>query len=116
MQTADDAVTGAAQVAVTADPDLHHRRVILDRDPPDIRGPHRRNSNRPGIVRVVLVHRAGVEQPHPGGQFGLHVEDLLTGGEQLLSEQATESGSAFDRPYPLGPGRRPGPQVLNLRR
>jgi hypothetical protein len=34
----------------------------------------RRDRNRPGVVRIVLVHRAISEQPHPGAKLGLHIQ------------------------------------------
>jgi hypothetical protein len=116
VQAADNAVTGAAQVPVPPDPDLHHRGVILDSDGPDAGRAQRRHGNGSGIVGTVLVHRVGVEQSHPRGQLGLNIEDLLAGCEQLLREQASKPGRAFDRPHPIRPGRSPRAQILDLSR
>ena len=76
----------------------------------------RRDGDRAGVVRVVLVHRSGGQQPHPGGQLGLHVQHPLAGGDQLLGQQVAQAAGALDRPGPLRPGRRPRQQPLRLRR
>ena len=50
-------------------------------------GPQRRDRHRPGIVRVGLVRVAGLQQPDPGSQLGLHIQHPLAGGDQLLGQQ-----------------------------
>jgi hypothetical protein len=77
MQPADDLGAGAAQVTVPFGPDLQHRRVIIGPHPPDTGRPQRRDRHRPGIVRVVLVHVPGGQQPDPRAEFGLHIATRL---------------------------------------
>ena len=103
-----------AQVAVALGPHLQHRGVIIRPDLAPRRRAQRSDSHRPGVVRVVLVHRAGGQQPHPGPQLGLHVQHLLTGRQQLLGQQVTQAPGTLDGPGPLRPGRRPGQQPLRL--
>ena len=47
------------------------------------------------------------QQPDPGAELGLDVDDLLPGGHELLSQQVPEAARALDRPGPLRPVRRP---------
>jgi hypothetical protein len=115
VQPAGDLGPGAAQVAVALGPHLQHRRVIVGLDLAAGRRAQRRDSDRPGVVGVVLVHRPIRQQPHPGAQLGLHVQDPLTRGQQLLGQQVTQAARALDGPGPLRPGRRPGQQLLGLR-
>ena len=72
-----------------------------------------RDRDGQGVVRVVLV-RIALQQPDPGGQLGLHVQDLLPGGDELLGDQMAQASGAFHRPGPLRPRRRPGDQLLSL--
>jgi hypothetical protein len=44
-------------------------------------GAQRGHRDRAGVVRIVLVDLPGVEQPHPRGKLGLHVQDVFTGAE-----------------------------------
>jgi hypothetical protein len=60
--------------------------LILSGDCSDIGRTQRGDRHRSGVVRIVLVRLAGVEQPHPRGELGLHVQDAFAGGEQLSSE------------------------------
>jgi hypothetical protein len=79
-------------------------------------GPQRRDRHRPGIVRVVLVHIAGLQQPHPRRQLGLDVQHLLARGGQLLRQQTAQPGGTLDRPGALRPYRRPRQQLPGLAR
>ena len=75
----------------------------------------RGHRDRAGVVRVVLVHVPGGQQPHPRAQLGLHVQHPLAGGQQLLRQQVPQSARPLDRPGPLRPGRGPRQQPLGLR-
>jgi hypothetical protein len=80
------------------------------------RGPQCGDRHREGVIRVVLAGVPGLQQPHPGRQLGRHVQHLLTGGDQLLRQQAPQPGGALHRPGPLRPRRCPRQQLLRLRR
>ena len=112
MQPAGDLVTQPGQVTVPLGPHLQHRRVVLGGHLAAVLGPQRRDRHRQGIVRVVLVRVPGLQQPHPGRQLRLHVQDPLAGGDELLGQQPAQPGSALDRPGPLRPRRRPRHQLL----
>jgi hypothetical protein len=99
---------------VALGPDLQDRRVVIGDHLTAAPGTQRRDRDRQGVVRVVLVRIAGLQQPDPGGQLGLHVQDPLPGGGELLGEQVTQAAGAFHRPGPLRPRRRPGDQLLSL--
>jgi len=47
--------------------------VIIGPDLPHAGRPQRRDRYRPGIVRIVLVHIAGGQQPDPRAQLGRHI-------------------------------------------
>ena len=44
----------------------------------------------------------------------MHVDDSLTGGDELLSQQIAESAGTLDRPRPLGERCRPPDQPFDL--
>ena len=79
-------------------------RVVLFGDLGQALRPHGGHGHRTGVVRVVLVHVAVVEQACPGGQLRLDVEHPLTGRDELLGEQVAEAGGVLYRPGALGPG------------
>jgi len=115
-RAADDLVAGPAQVPVPLRPYLQDRRVVIG---PDLRGgmrAQRRDPHRQGVVGVVLARRARRRQPYPRAELGLHVQDALAGGDQLLGQQVPHAAGALDRPGPLRPGRRPRQQALGLGR
>jgi hypothetical protein len=115
VQPAGDLGAGPAQVPVPPGPDLQHRRVIIGPDRQAGSRAQRRDGDRAGIAGIIFVHRSRGQQPHPGGQLGLHVQHPLPGGHQLLRQQVPQAGGAFYRPGPLRPGLRPGQQPLRLR-
>ena len=114
MQPAGDLVTQPGQVPVPLGPHLQHRRVVLGDHLAAGPGPQRRDRHRQGVVRVVLVRVTGLQQPHPGRQLRLNVQDPLAGGDELLGQQPAQPGGALDRPGPLRPRRRPRHQLLRL--
>jgi len=114
VQSAGDPVAGAAEIAVASRPDLHHRGVGLGTDLFKARRAQGGNGDRAGVVGVVLVDGAGVQQPDPGGQLRLDVDHSLAGGHQLFGEKAAEALRAFDRPGALGPPLGPFEQPLDL--
>ncbi len=116
VQPAGDLVAGPGQVPVPLGPDLQHRGVVLGGHRAPGRGAQRRDRHRQGIVRVVLVGVPGLQQPHPGGQLGRHIQHPLPGGDQLLGQQVAQPGGALHRPGPLRPRRRPRQQLLRLGR
>jgi hypothetical protein len=79
-------------------------RVVLFGDLGQALRPHGGHGHRTGVVRVVLVDVAVVEQACPGGQLRLDVEHPLTGRDELLGEQVAEAGGVLYRPGALGPG------------
>ena len=114
VQPARDPIVRAAQIAVSASPDLDHRGLILDGDCSDIGRTQRGDRHRTGVVRIVLVRLAGVEQTHPRSELGLHVQDAFTGGEQLLSKQMPQTAGTLDRPTAIGPASSPLQQPVDL--
>ncbi len=116
MQAAGDLVAGPGQVPVPLGPHLQHRGVILGPHLPPGPGAQRRDRDRQGVIRIVLVGVPGLQQPHPGGQLRRHIEHPLPGSDQLLGQQVPQAGRALHRPGPLRPGRRPGYEPPGLSR
>ena len=58
-----------------------------------------------GVVPVGLTAMALGENPHPGGQFGRHVQDHLTPGHQALGQEPPGPVATLDGPTAL-PQRR----------
>jgi hypothetical protein len=85
-------------------------------------GPHlaargraqRRDRDRPGVVRVVLVRVSSRQQPDPRTQLRLDVQHPLAGRDELLGKQVPKAAGALDRPGPLWPGFCPRQQPLRL--
>jgi hypothetical protein len=115
VQPAGDLVTQPGQVPVTLSPHLQHCRVVLGGHLAAGPGPQRRDRHGQGIVRVVFIRVASLQQPHPRCQLRLNVQDPLAGGDELLGKQAAQPGSAPGRPGPLRPRRRPLRQLPGLR-
>ena len=116
VEPAGDLVAGPGQVTVPLGPHLQHRGVVLGCHFPPGPGTQRRDRDGQGVVGVVLVRVPGLQQPHPGGQLGRHVQHPLPGSDQLLGQQMPQPTSAFHGPGPLRPGRGPGHQLLRLGR
>ena len=95
-------------------PHLQYRPVVIGDHLAADPGPQRRDRYRQGIVGVVLVRVPGLQQPHPGRQLGLHIQHPLTGGGELLGEQAPQASGAPGRPGPLRPRRRPPDELPRL--
>ena len=91
VQPAGDLVAGPGQVAVPLSPHLQYRPVVIGDHLAADRGPQRRDRYRQGVVGVVLVRVPGLQQPYPGRQLRLHIQDPLAGGGELLGEQAPQA-------------------------
>jgi hypothetical protein len=114
VEPARNLVLRPAQVPVPPRPYPQHRRVIIGCHRAAGPGAQRRDGNRQGVVRVVLVTGAGGQQPDPGAQLGLHVQHPLADSDQLLGQQVPQPAGALDRPGALRPRRRPRHQPLRL--
>jgi hypothetical protein len=100
MQPARHPGAHPAQTPVPPGPHLQHRDVIISPClPPGSPAQRRdRNRNRPGVVRVILAHVTGGQQPDPRTQPGPHIQHQPTGRQQLLGQQAAHAAGAPDRP------------------
>jgi hypothetical protein len=114
VQPAGNLRAAAGQVTAALGPGLQHRRVVVGPGLADAGRAQRRHRDGPGVVGVVLVHVPGGEQPDPRAQLGLHVEDPLAGGQELLGQQVPQAAGAFHGPGPLRPGRGPCQQPPGL--
>jgi hypothetical protein len=82
MQATGGLVAGPGQVPVPLGPDLQHGGVVLSDHWALGLGAKRRDRHREGVIRVVLVGVPGLEQPHPGGQLGRHVQRAGSPGQR----------------------------------
>ena len=101
------------QVTVTFRPHLHHLGVILGADLRQVAARSAATATERASLGSFLFVTCG-QQPHPGGQLRLHVDDPLAGSDELLSQQVAEPAGTLDRPRPLLERRRPGHQPLDL--
>jgi hypothetical protein len=116
VQPAGDLVAGPGQITMPLRPDLEHHGVTVGDHWTLSLGTQSRHRDGQGIVGVALASVLGVQQPHPGGQLGLHINHPLAGGDQLLGQQAAQPRGALYRPDPVRPGGRPRDQLLGLGR
>ena len=70
VQAADDPIPGSAEVAVAPRPELEHRSVILRHHRTNIGRAERGDRDRARVVRVVLVHLAGVSSRTRAASLG----------------------------------------------
>jgi hypothetical protein len=87
VQPAGNLVASPAQVTVPLGPHLQHRRVVIGAHLAPGCRPQCRDRERQGIVRVVLIGVAGLQQPYPRRQLRLHIQHPLARGDQLLGQQ-----------------------------
>src|SRR5580704_2991514 len=114
MEPTDHPAPLVPDVAIALGQEAQHLRVIcrLHRfEPP---GAQSSQSNREGIVGVVLVRTCGGQYPDPRSQCRWHVEDRLTAGYELLGQQVAKSAGGFDGPGPLIERLGPTEQLVNL--
>jgi hypothetical protein len=116
VQPAGDLVAGPGKITMPLRPDLQHRGVTVGDHRTLSPGTQRRHRDGQGIVGVALAGVLGVQQPHPRGQLGLHIQHPLAGGDQLLGQQVAQPRRALHRPDPVRPGSRPGDQLPGLSR
>ncbi len=76
--------------------------------------PQRGQRDRQCVVGVVLVRSTVAQQTCPCRQRCRHVDDVLVGGNGLLSEQEPESLGSLDRPSSRCERLRPGQQPTEL--
>ncbi len=114
VEPAGDLVAGPRQVPVPLGPHLQNRGVIAGCHLPPGLGAQRRDGHRQRVAGVVLVRVTRLQQPHPGGQPGGHIQHPLADGHQLPGQQMPQPARALHRPGPLRPRRRPRHQLLRL--
>jgi hypothetical protein len=114
VQPADDLGAQPAQIVIAARPDPHHHRLALGAEHRQVLAAQRGDGDRAGVVLVVLVDLAAVQQPHSGGQFRRHVHHALVGSDQLLGQQIPKPARSLDRPAARRPASGPLQQHLGL--
>jgi hypothetical protein len=116
MQPADGLVAGPGQITVAFGPHLQHAGVAVsddllwaaDRSAATATGRASLGSFLPVFPVCSSRTRAA--------SLGCTSLPPLTGGDQLLGQQAAQPGGALHRPGPLRPGPRPGGQLAGLAR
>ena len=101
---------GQVLVPVGEQPQHHHRVLHRDRSQPLVT--QRRDGSGQRVVGVVLRPPARAEQADLRRQRRRDVDDILTGPDQLLSQQEPQPTRGLDRPPPVRE-RRSERQKLN---
>jgi hypothetical protein len=106
VQPAGGLVADPGKITMPLRPDLQHRGVIVGEHWALSLGAQCRHRDGQGIVGVALASVLGVQQPHPGGQLGLHIHHPLPRRQPAAGPAG---GPARGRPPPprSGPARRP---------
>jgi hypothetical protein len=100
------------QVLASLGQQVQHHRLVLHADLPqgqDAAGGDRDRDRISGVAPAAVADR---QHPHPGGQLGWHVQDLLAVANQPLGQRPPEAVSALNRPTPVRPSCRPPTQGL----
>jgi len=56
-----------------------------------------------GVAGVGLAVVTGVEEPHPGGELGRHIDHPFAGGDESLGQRTPGTVGSLDRPDAVGP-------------
>jgi hypothetical protein len=110
LEPAGDLVAGPGKITMAPGPHRQHDGVAIGGHLLAARGPQRRHRRRPGIVRAGLVRVAGLQQPDPGSQPGLHIATRSPAAASRRAGSRPGPRAPFCRPGPLRPGPRPGNQ------
>jgi hypothetical protein len=100
------------QVLASLGQQVQHHRLVLHADLPqgqDAAGGDRDRDRISGVAPAAVADR---QHPHPGGQLGWHVQDLLAVANQPLGQRPSEAVSTLHRPTPVRPSCRPPTQGL----
>ena len=115
MQPADRARPMGGDLTITIGQQPQHDPVLVTGgDDVERWGAPRHDRRRTGVVGVGLVDRSTLEQAHPRRQLRRHINHMLTGGDELLSEQRTHPCRSLDRPRTRRERRRPLQQPASL--
>jgi len=114
MEAAGRPVPGPTQIGVALGQQAQHADVVRSVDRDDLRRAERRHGHGPGVVGVVFLRPAAAQQPDPRRQGCGDVDDVLTGGEELLGEQVAQPAGRLHRPRPFLELGRPPEELLRL--
>jgi hypothetical protein len=101
MESTHDPSSVAAEVDIALGQDPKDLRVVSWFDAAQARGPKGGDSDRVGVIGVVLVRTTGREHSDARGQGGRDVEHLLTSRHELLGQQVAHPAGRLDGPLPL---------------
>ncbi len=103
MQLAHHPGVVLAQAAAPVDQQAQHLQGLVVGDGAQPAHADADQGDGVGVGVVGLAALAGGEDPHPRGQLGRHVQDLLTQRQEAGHDVPADALAALDRPGPLGP-------------
>jgi hypothetical protein len=112
MQPVDGLGPRGHQVLAALGQQVQDHRLVLDADLARGRDTAGGDRDRDRVVGVALAAVADRQHPHPGGQLGRHIQDLLAVTDQPLGQRPTDAVGALHRPTALWPALGPSPQGL----
>ena len=104
----------AAEVDIALGQEPEHLGVVSRFDAAQARGPKGGDSDRVGVIGVVLVGTTGGEHPDSRGQGGRDVEHLFALRHELLGQQIAHPAGRLDGPSPLLEGLGPAHELFDL--
>ncbi len=115
VQSTDRAGPVRGDLMITISQQPQHDSVFIETgDDVQHRVVPRDDRCRPGVVRVGLVDLAALEKSNTRRQLRWHINDMLTGRDQLLGKHRTHPGRTLDRPRPWREPCRPRQQACAL--
>jgi hypothetical protein len=108
VQPVQDLGAGGDQVIAPVRQQPQHHGVVLDVDLAQALAAKGGQGDRDRVTGIVFAAVASGQLPHPSGELGRHVDDLVAVGDQLLGEDPADPGGALDGPAPLRPALRGG--------
>ena len=112
VEPVDGLGAGGDQVLAALGQQVQYHCLILHADQAQLRDAAGGDRHRDRVVRIALAAMADRQHPHPSGQFGRHIQDLLAIANQPLGQRPTDPMRALDRPAALRPAARPPAQVM----
>ncbi len=101
-------------VGVALGQETEHLAVTDGLDLSKVPGPQRGDGHRQRIVGIVLRAPTRAQQTGPSREGRRHVENMLTGGDELLGQQVAHAVGSLDGPHTCRERFSPRQQLVHL--